>query len=590
VLTTEFHAAAVLVIIALMVALLVTDRLKTSLVFLLASAALIITGALSVQQYFQGLANLSILTIFLLIIITSGINENFNVAGAFARLFRGVTGSRSFILRMGSGVAGFSAFMNNTPVVAVMMPHVYEWGKKNKVSPGKLLMPLSFAAILGGVITLIGTSTNLVLNGLLQEYDQPTLGFLDFLAPGLIITVVGLVGLVFLAPLFLKDTINPLPNEIEKKREYLVETAIAEQSSLVGKTVEQAGLRNLEGVFLTEIIRKNRPLPAVGPTEVLEAKDVLLFAGNNATIVNLVKNKDGLALSKTDEFNLIDNTEVVEAVVAQNSALDRSNVKEIGFRERYDAAIIGIHRRGEKLSGKIGSIALHTGDLLLLVAGPEFKERNDRNEDMIVLSAQRSRPELPLANKAAFILITALLLGASSFSFISFFESLLGITLAQLALGFLNLDSVKRSISLDLLIILISALALGEALVGSGAADFLTNHLFNSVKNWSPMGLLAGLFFTTVILTSFVTNVAAISIIFPVVFSLSAQAMVPAQALYLTAAYGASCCFITPYAYQTNLMVMELGHYKFSDYFKLGSFVTLLYSASFLTYAYLVFL
>jgi len=590
VLPAEYHITTVLVIIGLMIILLVTDRLKTSLVFLLACTALAVVGVLSVETYFNGLANGSILTIFLLIIITSGINENFNLAGAFAQLFKGVTGPRSFIFRMGAGVAGFSAFMNNTPVVAVMMPHVYDWGKKHQVSPSKLLMPLSFAAILGGVITLIGTSTNLVLNGLLQEYNQPTLAFFDFLWPGLLITATGLIALIFLAPILLKDFPTTNATSKNQKREYLVETSIPGESPLIGQTVEAAGLRNLEGVFLTEIIRKDRPLPAVGPTEILEAHDVLLFAGDNATIVELVQQKKGLNLSKTDQFNLIDNTQVVEAVVAQNSALDRTNVKEIGFRERYDAAIIGIHRKGEKLSGKIGSIALHTGDLLLLVAGAEFNERNGRNEDMIVLSTQRSAEELSKGRKLGFLAGTVGLLALSASGLLSLFEALLGVALLQVLLGLLTLDTVKRSVSLDLLIILISALALGEVLIGSGAAQFLTDTLFAGAHLWDPMTTLIGVFATTFLLTSFITNVAAVSIIFPVVFSLSTASAVPPHALYLTAAYGASCCFITPYAYQTNLMVMELGNYKFLDFFKLGFFVTILYSLSYFAYAYFVFL
>lgn len=590
-LASEFHTTAVLIIISLMVVALVADKLKSSLVFLLACSALIITGVISVETYFKGLSNISILTIFLLIIITSGINDNYNIAGAFARLFKGVTKPQNFILRMGAGVATFSAFMNNTPVVAVMMPHVYDWGKKHNISPSKLLMPLSFAAILGGVITLIGTSTNLVLNGLLEKYGLEPLGFFDFLIPGLFITTVCLLAMVLLAPLLLKSN-EALGNFVENhKREYLVETAVSNNSSLIGKTVEAAGLRSLEDVFLTEIIRKDQPLPAVAPTEVLQANDVLLFAGDNSAIVKFVGQKEGLELSKTNQFNLIDNTEVVEAIVAQNSSLDRRNVKELGFRERYDAAIIGIHRRGEKLRGKIGAIDLHTGDLLLLVAGAEFKERNARNEDMIVLKTQSIKDSLPTAKKRWFFAGTTTILAFSIFGVVSLFEALLGVALLQVFLGLLSLDSFKRSVSIDLLVVLVSALALGEALVVSGAANYITDNLFANANSWSPMLMLVGIFSVTFLLTSFVTNVAAISIIFPVVYSLSVTTTVLApQALFLTAAYGASCCFITPYAYQTNLMVMELGNYKFLDYFKLGFFVSLFYALCYFIYAYFAFL
>lgn len=578
-----------LLILALTIATLIFDRYKTSVVFLFASAALVLSGAIGVGDYFAGLSNISILTIFLLIVITSGINDNFNLAAVFSAFFKGVKGPRTFIFRMGLGVASFSAFMNNTPVVAVMMPHVYKWGRSHKVSPSKLLMPLSFAAIIGGVITLIGTSTNLVLNGLLEQNSIEPLGFFDFLLPGLMITGLCLLIIIVFAPLLLKEKQDVLSSAEANKREYMVETCISQNSPLANKSVEEAGLRNLEGVFLAEIVRNNRLIAPVSPDQILREEDVLLFAGDTSTIFDLVKNKSGLDLSKTDKFNLVENTEVVEAVVAQNSRLDRKNVKELGFRERYDAAIIGIHRRGEKLSGKIGSIELRTGDLLLMVAGSEFKSRNARREDMIVISSLPSESGPANNKKIGFALASVAILGLAATGFISLFESLLAIGLVQMVLGFLTLDTVKKSISLELLVILISALAMGEALISSGAANSITEVLFSNATQWSPMLTIMGVFAATFILTSFVTNVAAVSIIFPVVLSLAPASPLSTEALFITAAYGASCCFITPYAYQTNLMVMELGKYNFNDFLRLGSIVSLFYAAAYFLYAYFAF-
>lgn len=580
-----YHIPAVWTVIVLMIAALVLDRFKTSLVFLAAVAALVVLGVVPVMAVVEGLANRSILIIFLLILITTGLNETFDLARLFSLLFRRVKSPRSFIFRMGLGVAGFSAFVNNTPVVAVMMPHVYDWGRKHQVSPSKLLMPLSFAAIAGGVITLIGTSTNLVLNGLMEQNGLEPLAFSAFLIPGLAITAVTLLLLVFLAPQILSSQ-QDLHSEIaENKREYLVETHLLAGAPMIGKTIEEAGLRNLEGMFLTEIIREGHSLKAVRPQQILEANDILLFAGETDRIFDLVKREEGLSLSKTDKFNLVHNVETVEAVVAQNSQLDRQNVKQLGFREKYDAAIIGIHRRGEKLSGKIGSIELRTGDLLLLISGPEFKDRNRRSEDMIVLSSQEQRSHFSWKRKGPFLLITLALIVASVFSLISFFEALMGIVLCQVFLGMLKVEDAKKAISLDLLIILLSALSLGNALVSSGAAQSLSEGLLLGIGHWSPFWILTGVFGATFLLTSFVTNVAAISIMFPVVFSLAGTGTVSSEGLFLTAAYGASCCFITPYAYQTNLMVMELGKYRFTDFFKLGFFVSLFYAAVYLAYA-----
>lgn len=585
-----YHIPAVWIIIALMILALVLDRFKTSLVFLAAVSALVMSGILPVMEVVGGLANRSILIIFLLILITTGLNDTFDLAQLFSRLFRKVKGPRAFIFRMGIGVAGFSALVNNTPVVAVMMPHVYDWGRKHEVSPSKLLMPLSFAAIAGGVITLIGTSTNLILTGLMEEHGLVPLTFSSFLWPGLAVTAVTITLLIFLAPLLLSDHQDLHSQVEENKREYLVETTLLPEAPLVGKSIEEAGLRNLKGIFLTEIIRAGKSLKAVGPQQILEADDILLFAGETERIFDLVNREEGLSISKTDKFNLVQNVDTVEAVVAQNSSLDRQNVKQLGFREKFDAAIIGIHRRGEKLSGKIGSIELRTGDLLLLVAGPEFKDRNHRSEDMIVLSSQELPSYFSWLRKGPFLLITLGLILASVFSLITFFEALMGIALTQVFLGMLKVENAKKAVSLDLLIILISALSLGNALIHSGASDALAEGLLQNIGNWSPFWVLAAVFGATFLLTSFVTNVAAISIMFPVVFSLSAMGTVSTEGLFLTAAYGASCCFITPYAYQTNLMVMELGKYRFKDFFKLGFFVSLFYAATFLSYAAIRFI
>lgn len=585
-----YHIPFVWAIIATMIVFLISDRFKPSLIFLAATALLWLGGVLDMAVWTEGLSNRSIITIFLLIIITAGLNQNFNLASLFARIFGGVHSAPGFILRMGGAVAGFSALMNNTPVVAVMMPHVYAWGKSRNISPSKLLMPLSFSAILGGMITLIGTSTNLVLNGLLEQNKLPLLGFSDFLWPGLLVTASGLLVMVIFAPRLLKERSDFLQEVRENPREYMVELRILPKAELAGKTVEHAGLRNLTGIFLSEIIRGQRLIAPVRPNQLLEENDILLFAGETSNVLELAKTYPGLELAKTNKFNLVKDTSVVEAIVSQNSSLDRHNAKDLGFRERFDAVIIGIHRRGEKLSGKIGSQALRTGDVLLMIAGKDFASRNAQREDMIVLNNLPEATVLSPSRRYFFLTGLILSLGLSVFGSFNLFESLVLILLLQMLLGMSNMELVKRSLSLDLLIVLVSALALGEALIHSGAAAALGNSLGQWVEHWSPLLTLSIIFMTTLLLTSFVTNVAAIAIIFPVVFSLALAQIVPAPALFLTAAFGASCSFLTPFAYQTNLMVMELGNYKFADFLKLGSLVSITYAVVFMSFIYFYYL
>ena len=583
-LSPEYHSIASLIIIGLLVLVLITDRFKTSLVFLFGGAALMISGAISAPDFLEGLSNPSIIKIFLLIIITAGINESFDLIGGLNRLFKGVKTPQGFIVRMGSSVAVLSAFMNNTPVVSVMIPFVHQWGKNHRISPSKLLIPLSFAAIMGGVITLIGTSTNLLLNGLIQDAGLQPLSFFDFTLPGIGITVLGILAMAIMAPKLLGDKEDLVSEIKDNRREYLIELRLIENSQYTGQSVEAVGLRNLEGFFLTQIIRENREIAPVPPSEILRQDDVLLFAGDTAQINNLVNRFPGLELAKTNEFQLIENTSYVEAIVAQNSQMDRRNAKEMGFRQRYDAAIIGIHRRGEKLSGKIGSIDLHVGDVLLMVAGPRFLERSSNSGDFIILEEHYKYTEKASGSKWLFGIGTALSVLLSSFGVISFLEALLVILGIQVATKMIYLDLINRVLSLDLLIILMVSLALGDSLISSGGAQILTDSLFNGASHWNHFTLITVVFITTWLLTSFITNVAAVSIMFPLAYSLAISSGISYEAIFLSTAFGASCSFITPFAYQTNLMVLELGKYRFRDFFRIGSIISLIYVGIFLLY------
>jgi di/tricarboxylate transporter len=226
----------------------------------------------------------------------------------------------------------------------------------------------------------------------------------------------------------------------------------------------------------------------------------------------------------------------------------------------------------------------------MMVAGSEFRERNARSQDLVVISAQPREDGLSQPKRWLFWLLTTGLIGLAALGWASLFEALLGVALVQVGLGMLTLEKIKQSISLDLLFILVSALALGRALIDSGAADWLSQQIFHNAGQWNSLALLAGIFGVTFLLTSLVTNVAAVSIVFPILFGLAGAVGIPAKVLFLTAAFGASCCFVTPYAYQTNLMVMELGKYNFADFIRLGIPVSIVYAGIYLTYAYFVYL
>jgi di/tricarboxylate transporter len=273
-------------------------------------------------------------------------------------------------------VAGFSAFLNNTPLVAIMMPYVHRWSRQNKIHPSKLLIPLSYAAILGGCATLIGTSTNLIVNGMVTDSQiipglEP-LKLFDFTLVGFPMIILGSIYLILFGNKLLPARKDVIEDFSDKSREYLIEAQVQSKSKIVGKTIEEAGLRNLKGLFIVEISREKDRLSAVSPQEVLKAGDVLVFAGDTNTVADMINSDIGLAFTEIGQFARRSYTEVVEVVISHNSSLISKTVRQSGFRGQYDAAILAIHRNGEKVSGKIGKVKLKAGDVLLLLAGDDF--------------------------------------------------------------------------------------------------------------------------------------------------------------------------------------------------------------------------
>lgn len=582
----SFNIIYTLVVVLLLIIGLITDRFKMSLLFLSATVLLLLGKVLTVDSYLAGFGNRSILTIFLLIIISGSINDNFNLFRFLDRFFGQIRTANGFILKLGVMVMGFSSLINNTTVVATLMPYTYNWANQKGINPSKLLMPLSFLAIAGGMITLIGTSTNLLLNGLLVSNGFEALEFSDFLFPGLLVSFGALLFLYVVGPRFLSNSARLVAGSKESVREYLVETKVLPASEIIGKSVEQANLRNLDGVFLTEIIRGDKKIVPVGPSEIIEEGDIFLFAGENFKIFDLLKQVDSLELSHT-QSELGNN--IIEAVVSQNSNLDRKTLKEVGFREKYNAAVVGIHRKGVRLSGKLGSIVLHTGDLVLIDGGSDFEEKNNRWQDLIVISSTPSKAPVSSNKRSVFWISLFLVMATVILGLISLFEGLLGLLFIQLLLGMVDLDSIKKNVSLDLFIVLTSSLAIGNSMIQSGASELISAGLFNNISEWSALGVIGITFLFTFILTSFVTNVAALAIMFPIVANLSLALSLPPSALFLTIAFAASCSFLTPFAYQTNLMVTEAGNYRVKDFMRLGMPLSLVYFAIFFTYLILHF-
>lgn len=560
------------VIIFLLVALY-SGKLRAEVSFFIAVTVLIIAGVLSPSEALAGFANEQLAVIMLLLVISDIIRKTDVINLVFNQLFRGTKTVSGFVFRMVAFVAPTSAFFNNTPLVAMMMPYVYSWSKKNKISPSKLLIPLSYAAILGGCMTLVGTSTNLVVNGMAVDAGFNSLNIFDFAWVGFPMVLVGGIYLALFSDKILPSHKDAMDDFKDGWREYFVETEIEANSPIVGKSVSEAGLRNLSGNFLVEIIRKTAVITPVSPEHILRANDKLIFTGETSSIPELSKPELGLSLPK--ECIASELSDVVEVVVSHNSWLIGRRVKNTHFRGKYDAAIVAIHRNGAKISGKIGSVVIQAGDVLLLFAGRDFDIRATGNEFYVISKKENKKVD---AKKAIMVIVGVLLsVVVSANTPLSLFSCLLVVLAISFFTKTLTGSEIKRGINLNMMLIMAFGLALGKAMSNSGAAEFIANNILKVAEPFGPVAILGMVFLVTNLLASYMTNLAAVAIIFPISVGIAQSMNLPLEPFIMIVAFGGAANFITPIGYQTNLMVYGSGGYSFNDFMKIGLPLTILY-------------
>ncbi|MEM6522924.1 MAG: SLC13 family permease [Bacteroidota bacterium] len=573
----EYQAYLVLTILLVMFASIYMQWLKPTVAFLFASLAMVVLGIITPRQVLEGFSNQSIASVAIVILLTAGVRENFNIELFLDKVFGGLKSYRSFLLSMMAKVAILSSFVNNTPVVVLMTPYVFNWGRKNNISPSKLLIPLSYATILGGMITLIGTSTTLVLNGFLMESKLPPIDPIDLLITGLSVSIIGILFLVLFSSKLLPSRTDIMERFELNKREYLIEKRLSNNSKLIGKSVIEGGLRNLNGVYLVEIIRNEKLITPVAPDETIQKDDILIFAGNTDNIIDLTLTDIGIELPPKLAPSTSGKVNVVEAVVSANSSLLGKTVKESNFRERYNAAVIAIHRNGEKLSGKIGRISLKAGDVLLMYTGDQFTARVDLFKDLYIIAGEEKeiRPGKP--NKTKFYVLLFAILILLFGQLFNLFVSLLVLLSIAVAMRIVTLKHVKRDLDLNLIIILVLSISIGEAMINSGAGEMIGMTLTNLLSEYGSLAVLAGLMLIATFLTSFITNVGAIAICFPLALAVANQLGISGEPFFLAIAFASSAAFLTPIGYQTNLIIYGPGGYNFRDFLKIGFPITALY-------------
>lgn len=548
--------------IIVLLGLLIQDKFKPAILFFWLILIYYFLGLIKIDTLLKNFVNPSLVTLILLLIVSIVIEKTSFISLLSSKLF-----SQSLpksVLRLSFFTSFLSAFLNNTAVVASLMSVV----KQNKYHPAsKLLLPLSYAAIFGGTITLVGTSTNLIVNGLVLERGLPALKMFDFVYVGLPIALLGAFVLVFVTK-FLPEYKSEVSFE-----SYFIEARVHENSSLIGKSIKDNGLRNLEYLFLSEVLRKEAILSPVHPNEIVQKEDILIFSGDIKEIVLLQKFKGLELLHVKHDLS----TNLIEAIVSHESTLVGKSLKEVNFRTKFDASVVAIKRGTQKLSGKIGEIILCAGDSLILAIGHDFYQRDNLKKNFYFLNNVQIHNKLSQTQSVFALLGFMSVIVFSVLKWISLIKGLFFLLMIFIGFKLLSFDEIKRRFPYDLVLIIGSALGMSGVIIESGLAQSLANGLINAFQGLGVYGVFFAIYLFTVLLTEMITNNAAAALAFPIAYSTAVSLDVSYLPFVMAVTYGASASFLTPYGYQTNLMVASAGGYSFKNFIISGSVVTLMH-------------
>lgn len=567
-----FEIIATLTVVFGVLVLLTSSRLETDVVLVGAMIVLTLLGILEPDQALQGFASNGVLTIAALYIVVAGLRET----GAMAWISRWVLGRpRSLMVAQSKLMfvtSALSAVVNNTPVVALFIPVAQEWSSRFGYSISKLLLPMNHLVILAGMCTLVGTSTNLIVNSLLvKTVPDSGLSLFSLAWIGLPLTLIGFVYILIASRWLLPDRQSPV-EQLQNAREYSVEARVTPNGPLVGRSIAEVGLRSMRFAYVLEISRGERLLAAVGPDEVLQGNDHVTFVGV-VDAVNELRRIPGLLIAEDQTYQLnLRHAQrcLVELVLSPASPLIGQTVRESGFRSAYSAAIISISREGARLEGKLGDVRLRPGDTLLVETDQGFVERHKYNRDFLLVSSlQDSAPPDFARAPLAFLILVAMLLVAG-FEWIPLFQASFIAAGVMIASGCVTLNAARRSIEYPVLVGIAASFALGFALAESGAAELLAGWIGGIAKG-DPFWALVVLYVATVIITEMITNNAAGVLMFPIAMAVAHDGNASFLPYVVTIMVGASAGFITPIGYQTNLMVYGPGGYRWMDYIRFGT-------------------
>lgn len=556
-------------LIMCMFILLIKYQQSTVLIFSLTMLICYLFGWFSNKELISNASNSGLVTLIFLMLIAKAL-EKTNILQKLKKILFRKT-ERNTLLRVIIVSAIASSILNNTAVVAVLISAIKS---TKQYFPSRLLLPMSFATIMGGTLTLVGTSTNLVVNSMYIDIGNKNLGFFDFTPVSIVVTLLGCTTLYFTSLLL------PKIKDINKNKfGCFIEAELKDNSSLTNKTIESAGLRHLDNLFLVEILRANgeRVCP-VEPNTHLRKKDKLIFIGDIEKITILSKFSGITTYAKTEGLNT---KELTEVIIKETSPLKGETIKKVGFRALFDAAVIGIKRNGSNLKNKLGDIVLQAGDIIILATGRDFYLRQNLDKNFYIISNDIITDNVLLGWREKITILGFLaMLGYSVIMGTSLFDSSFILMAILLITKCLSIEEVRRSFPVNIWIIVTSSLCIANSMENTGLVQIIATFSENYLQHLGPYFIFIGVFIITILMTEFITNNAAAALMFPIAYSLAIGANIDTFPVILGVAFAASASFITPYGYQTNLMVFNASSYRWRDFILTGLPVLVVYILS----------
>lgn len=534
---------------------------------------------LNPQSILNGFSNTSLITVISLLILGQGVVNTRVLDGFISNLLKYFPDNTQLIIIVCLFfVLVLSAFINNTPVVIIFIPILQSVVKNSNQSIGKYLMPLSFVAILGGMITIIGSSTNLLVSDSLKTYSNIEISFFEFAIPGSIIAFCGLIYVVIFSKFLLTDR-SPISNQLikDKKNNFITKIIVNENSNLIGKKADEDKLEGLENSEILMIQRGEHAEHTPFYSFVMEKGDILVISTSREQLTSILSKNIG-SIESFDENEDDSETKkqvITEAMVTPSSSLVGNTIENVSFRYRYDCIVIGLQRKSKIITTNMGELPLEPGDTLLIQGDKKSIKALRTKSDLLPMEWTTSEIQNKnIAKISIFIFLCVIIFGA--FEILPLVvASLIGVV-TMIASKVLSLRQALRSVDNNLLLLIVTSLALGKVIQVTGAATFLSEYLLDILDGSSPLTILICFYALVSITTNFISNNACAVLFAPIAIDIAEKIDVDPKIFAIALIFSVNTSFATPLAYQTNLLVMGPGHYKFIDYVKFGLPLTIL--------------